>query len=169
MRTTLTLPTSCALSGCQSAAAPYRRRARKELAADEAFSRHFAGMEGGSAGRPSDPDIVAVAARNLGERVTSVRTRGYPAVVAPSMDDYAQLERVAAEVFGERVPIQVRRCTQLASTSLERPVLDLQLEGVPLDWAGMFLPSVDSRVPDRDLGAGRVPQPRGAVCPCGAP
>ena len=135
----------------------------KELAADEAFSGHFAGLvEGGSAGRigvrvwgpgPSDPDVAAAAARVLGapvpERLTSVRIRGYPAAVALSTDDYAQLRRAAAEVFGDRVPIRVRRCTQLASTTLERPVFDLLLEGVPMDWAGIFLPSVDSRVPDR--------------------
>ena len=36
-----------------------------------------------------------------------------------------------------------------ASSTLERPVFDLLLEGVPMDWAGIFLPSVDSRVPDR--------------------
>ena len=55
----------------------------------------------------------------------------------------------AAEIFGGRVPIRVRRCTQLGSTTLEGPVFDLLLEGVPVDWGGMFLPSVDSRVPDR--------------------
>ena len=135
----------------------------KELAADEAFSRHFAGLvEGGSARRigvrvwgpgPSDPNVAAAAARVLGapvpERVTSVRIWGCPAAVALSTDDYAQLRRAAAEVFGDRVPIRVRRCSQLASSTLEPPVFDLLLEGVPMDWAGMFLPSVDSRVPDR--------------------
>ena len=60
----------------------------------------------------------------------------------------AQLRRAAAEVFGDRVPIRVRRCTQLASTSLERQVLDVQLEGVAMGWAGIFLPSTYSRVPD---------------------
>ena len=72
--------------------------------ADEAFSRHFAGLvEGGSAGRigvrawgpgPSDPDVAAAAARILGapvpERVTSVRIRGYPAAVAlPQMTTHS--------------------------------------------------------------------------------
>ena len=102
---------------------------------------------------PSDPDVAAAAARIFGapvpERVTSVRIPGYPAAVALSTDDYAQLRRAAAEIFGGRVPIRVRRCTQLASTDLEGPVFDLLLEGVPVDWAGMFLPSVDSSVPDR--------------------
>ena len=135
----------------------------KELAADEAFSRHFAGLvEGGSAGRigvrvwgpgPSDPDFAAAATRILGapvpERVTSVHIRGYPAAVALCTNDYGQLRRAVAEVFGDRVPIRVRRCTQLASTTVERPVFDLLLEGVPMDCAGMFLPCVDSRVPDR--------------------
>ena len=101
----------------------------------------------------SDPDVVAAHARILGapvpERVTSVCIRGYPAAVALSEDDYAQLRRTAAEVFGDRVPTQVRQFTQPVSTTLERPVFDLLLEGVPMDWAGMFLPCVDSRVPDR--------------------
>ena len=126
-------------------------------------SRNFAGLvQGGSAGRigvrvwapgPPDPDVVTAAARILGapvpERVTSVHVRGSPAAVAVSTDDYAQLRRATAEVFGDRVPIRVRRCPQLASTTLERPVFDLLLQGVPMDWAGMFLPSVDSRVPNR--------------------
>ena len=47
------------------------------------------------------------------------------------------------------MPIRPRQCTQLASSTLVRPVFDLLLEGVPVEWAGMFLPSVDSRVPDR--------------------
>ena len=104
----------------------------KQLAADEAYSRHFARLvEGGFAGRigvrvcgpgPSDPDVAAAAARIWGapvlERVVSLRIRGYPAAVALSTDDYAQLRRAAAEVFGDRVPIRVRRYTQLASTTL---------------------------------------------------
>ena len=118
----------------------------KEWAADEAFSRHFARLvEAGSAGGigvrawspgPLDPDVAAAAAHILGapvpERVTWVRIQGYPAAVALSTDDYAQLRRAAAEVFRDRVPIRVRRCTQHASTTLERPVFDLLLGGVPI-------------------------------------
>ena len=95
--------------------------AKKELVADEAFSRHLAGMvEGGSAGRiniqvlgpgPSDSEDARTAARILGaavpKRVASVRIRGSPAAVALSMDDYVQLRRAAAEVFGDQVPIRV--------------------------------------------------------------
>ena len=182
VRITLTRPTLCALSALQSAAAPLLE-AWKELAADEAFSRHFAGLvEGGSAGRigvrvwgpgPLDPDLAAPAAPILGapvpERDTSVHIRGYPAAVALSTDDYAQLRRAAAEVFGDRVPIRVRRCTQLASSTLELLVFDLLLEGVPMDWAGIFLPSVDSRVPERVWERIVRRNQGGAVCPCGTP
>ena len=45
--------------------------------------------------------------------------------------------------------IRVRRCTQLAHSSLNRPVFDLELEGVPEDWQGVRLGAHDTRLPDR--------------------
>ena len=49
------------------------------------------------------------------------------------------------------MPICVHRCTQLAHSTLDRPVFDLELEGVPEDWQGAWLGAPDNRLPDRVL------------------
>ena len=64
------------------------------------------------------------------------------------VDDYAQLRRYAKEAFGSEVNIRVHRCTQLAHSTLDRPVLDLELEGVPKDWQGVQLGAPDTCLPD---------------------
>ena len=88
--------------------------------------------------KPADPKVVAHIAGLLGARApaqtTSVRVGGYPAQGDLAVDEYAQLRRYAWEAFGPEVPICVHRCTQLAHSTLDRPVFDLELEGVPKDW-----------------------------------
>ena len=82
-------------------------------------------------------------------QTTSVRVRGYPAQVGLAVDEYAQLRRYAQEAFGPVVPIHVHRCTQLAHSTLDRPVFDLELEGVLEDWQGVRLVTPNTRLPDR--------------------
>ena len=41
------------------------------------------------------------------------------------------------------------RCTQLAHSTLDRPVFDVELEGVPEGWQGLLLGAPDTRLPDR--------------------
>ena len=65
------------------------------------------------------------------------------------MDEYALLRRYAQEAFGPDVPIRVHHCTQLAHSTLDRPVFDLELQGVPEDWQGVQLGAPDTRLPDR--------------------
>ena len=85
----------------------------------------------------SSPAVVAHIANLLGvpapSQTTSVRLRGYPAQLGLAVDDYAQLRRYAKEAFGADVNIRVHRSTQLAHSTLDRPVFDLELEGVPED------------------------------------
>ena len=54
-------------------------------------------------------------------------------------------------MFAGLVDICVHRCTQLAHSTLDRPVFDLELEGVPEDWQGAWLGASDNRLPDRVL------------------
>ena len=65
------------------------------------------------------------------------------------MDEYAQLRRYAEDAVGQEVPICVHRCTQLAHGTLDRPVFDLELEGVPEDWQGVRLGTPNTRLPSR--------------------
>ena len=123
----------------------------KTLAEDQEPHSMFAGLvDGGAPGNvgvriwgatPADPKVVAHIAGLLGApapaQTTSVRVRGYPAQLA--VDKYAQLRRYAQEVFGPEVPTCVHRCTQLAHSTLDWPVFDLELEGVPEDWQGGVL------------------------------
>ena len=78
-----------------------------------------------------------------------MRVRGYPAQLSLAVDEYAQLRRYAREAFGPEVPIRVHRCTQMAHSTLDRPVFDLEPEGVPEDWQGVWLGAPDTRLPDR--------------------
>ena len=81
-------------------------------------------------------------------QTTSVRVHGYPVSLGLAVEDYAHLRRFAAEAFARDVAIWVRRCTQLAHSSLNWPVFDLELEGVPEDWQGAHLGAHDARLPD---------------------
>ena len=123
----------------------------------------FAGLvDGGAPGnvrvrvwgaKPVDPKVVVHTDSLLGApapaQTTSVRVRGYPAQLGLAVDEYAQLRRYAQEAFGPEAPIRVHRCTQLANSTLHRPVFDLELEGVPEDWQGLRLGAPDTRLPDR--------------------
>ena len=123
----------------------------------------FAGLvDGGAPGnvgvrvwgtKPADPKVVAPIAGLLGApaltQTTFVRVRGYPAQLGLAVDKYAQLRRYAQEAFGLEVTIRVHRCTQLAHSTLDRPVFDLELEGVPEDWQDVRLGAPDTRFPDR--------------------
>ena len=108
---------------------------------------HFWGTKSAS------PAVVAHTAGLLGtpalSEITSVRVRGYPAQLGLALDDYAQLRRYAKETSGSEVNIRVDRCTQLAHSTHDRPVFDLELEGVPEDWQGVRLGSPDTRLLDR--------------------
>ena len=68
-----------------------------------------------------------------------------------------------------RRPIPMRSCTQLASKFLARTVFDLELEGVPVDRAGLVLASMDCQIPDhveeRVVCRNQV-EPYVAVLPC---
>ena len=96
--------------------------------------------------------MVSLVASLLGApslaQTTSVRVRGYPAQLGLAVDEYAQLRRYAQEAFGPEVPIRVHRCTQLAHSSLDRPVFHLELEGVPEDWQGARVGALDTRLPN---------------------
>ena len=135
----------------------------KALAEDEELRPMFAGLvDGGAPGnvgvrvwgaKPADPKVVTHIANLLGApapaQTTSVRVRGYPAQLGLAVDKYAQLRRYAREAFGPEAPIRVHRCTQLAHSTLDRSVFDLELEGVPEDWQGVRLGAPDTRLPDR--------------------
>ena len=139
------------------------REVWKTLAEDQELHSMFAGLvDGGAPGnvgvrvwgaKPADPKVVAHIANLLGApapaQTTSVRVRGYPAQLGLAVDEYAQLRRYAQEAFGPEVPIRIHRCTQLAHSTLDRPVFDLELEGVPEDWQGVRLGAPDTRLPDR--------------------
>ena len=88
--------------------------------------------------KPGDPKVVAHIANLLGAPVpaqtTSVRVHGYPAQLGLAMYKYAQLRRYAQEAFGPEVPIRVQRCTQLAHSTRDRPVFNLELEGGAEGW-----------------------------------
>ena len=119
----------------------------KTLAEDGELRSMFAGLvDGGAPGnvgvrvwgaKSADPKVVAHIANPLGApapaQTTSVRVGGYPAQLGLAVDEYAQLRRYAREAFGPEAPIRVHRCTQLAHSTLDRPVFDLELEGVPED------------------------------------
>ena len=66
-------------------------------------------------------------------QTTCVRGRGYPAQLGLAVDEYAQLRPYAQEAFRLEVPIRVHLCTQLAHSTLDRPVFDLEPEKVPED------------------------------------
>ena len=135
----------------------------KTLAEDGELRSMFAGLvHGGAPGnaavrvwgaKPADPKVVAHIANLMGApapaQTTSVRVRGYPAQLGLAADEYAQLRRYAREAFGPEAPIRVHRCTQLAHSTLDRPVLDVELEGVPEDWQGVRLGAPDTRLPHR--------------------
>ena len=65
------------------------------------------------------------------------------------MDEYAQLRRYAKEAFGSEVTIRVHPCTPLTHSTLDRPVFDLELEGVPEDWQCVRLGAPDTSLLDR--------------------
>ena len=135
----------------------------KTLTEDQELRSMFAGLvDGGAPGnvgvrvwgaKPADHKVVAHIANLLGAsapaQTTSVQVRGYPAQLGLAVDEYAQLRRYAHEAFGPEVPIRVHRCTQLAHNTLNRPVFDVELEGVPKDWQGVRLGASDTRLPDR--------------------
>ena len=123
----------------------------------------FAGLvDGGAPGnvgvriwgaKPADPKVVAHIASLLGApapaQTTSVRVRGYPAQLGLVVDEYAQLRRYAQEAFGPEVPIRIHHCTQLAHSTLDWPIFDIELGGVPEDWQGARLGAPDTRLPHR--------------------
>ena len=123
----------------------------KTLAEDQELHSRFAGLVDGGApsnvgvrvrgAKPADPKVVAHIAGVSGARA--------PAQMGLAVDEYAQLRRYAQEAFGVEVPIRVHRCTQLAHSTLDRPVFDLELEGVPEDWHGARLGAPDTRLRDR--------------------
>ena len=47
------------------------------------------------------------------------------------------------------MPFRVHRCTQLADSTPDRPVFDLELKGVLEDWQGARLGAPDTRLSDR--------------------
>ena len=97
--------------------------------------------------------VVAHIASLLGapapSRTPSVRVHGYLAQLGLAADPYAQLRCYAKEAFGSEVNVRVHRCTQVAHSTLNRPVFDPELEGVPEDWQGVRLGAPDTRLPDR--------------------
>ena len=103
--------------------------------------------------KPADPKVVAHIAGLLGApasaQTTSVRVQGYPAQLGLAVDEYAQLRRYAQDAFGPEVPIRVHCYTELAHSTLDGPVCDLELEGVPEDWQGVRLGAADTRLCDR--------------------
>ena len=103
--------------------------------------------------KAAGPKVPAHIASLLGApapaQTMSVRVRGNPAQLDLALDEYAQLRRYAQEAFGPEAPICVHRCTQLAHSTLDRPVFDLELEGVPEDWQGVRQGAPDTRLPDR--------------------
>ena len=112
----------------------------------------FAGLVDGGA-QPADPKLVAHMANLLGALApaptTSVRVWGYPGQPGQVMDEYAQLWRHAQEAFVPQVPIRLHRCTKLAHSTVDRPVCDLDLEGVHEDWQGVRLGAPDTHHPDQ--------------------
>ena len=70
-------------------------------------------------------------------QTTGVRVQGYPSQLGLAVDEYVQLRRYALEAFGPEVPIRVHRYNHLAHSTLDWPVFDLELEGVPEDWQGV--------------------------------
>ena len=135
----------------------------KTLAEDQGLHSMFAQLvDGGAPGnvgvrvwgaKPADPKVVAHIANLLGaptpSQTTSVRVRGYPAQLGLAVDEYAWLRRYAWEAFGPEVPIRVHRCIPRPHSTLDRPVFDLELAGVPADWQGARLGAPDTRLPDR--------------------
>ena len=101
--------------------------------------------------KPAGPKVVAHIGNPLGAPAPAQTTsvRGYPAQLGLAVDEYAKLRRYAQEAFGPEVPVRVHRCTQVAHITLDRPVFDLELEGVPEDWQGVRLGAPDTRLPDR--------------------
>ena len=119
----------------------------KTLAEHYELQSLFAGfVDGGAIGnvglrvwgtKLANPTMVAHIAALLGApaptKTTFVRVRGFPAQLGLVADEYAQLRRYAKEAFGWEVTMGVYHCTQLAHSTLDRPVFDLELEGVPED------------------------------------
>ena len=82
-------------------------------------------------------------------RPVSVRVRGYAAGLGLADGDDAQLRRAAVDAFGRDHPVTVHRCTQPVRSTLDRPVFDPELEGVPEGWTETRLGGTDTRQPDR--------------------
>ena len=103
--------------------------------------------------KPAYPKVVAHITSRLGAptpaQTTSVRVQGYPAQLGLAVDEYALLRRYAQKAFGPEVPIHVHRCTQLAHSTLDPPVFDLELEGTPKNGQCARLGAPDTRLPDR--------------------
>ena len=100
--------------------------------------------------KPASPAAVAHVASLLGAPAPSqTRVRGYPAQLGLAVDDYVELRRYAKEASGLEVNLRVHRCTQLAHTTFDRPVFDLELEAVPEDRQGVWLGAPNTRLPDR--------------------
>ena len=135
----------------------------KILAEDQELHTLFAGLVDGDAPgnvgvriwstKPASSAVVAHIASLQGApaplQTASLRVRGYPAQLGLVMDKYAQLRHYAKEAFGLELNIRVHRCTKLAHNTLDRPVFDLELEGVPQDWQRVRLGAPDTRLPDR--------------------
>ena len=76
---------------------------------------------------------------------------GLPPQLGLAVDEYAQLGRYAKEAFRSEVNFRVHRCTKLAHSTLNRPVFDPELEGVPENWKGVRVGTPDICLPDRLL------------------
>ena len=101
----------------------------------------------------ADPKVVAHIANLLGApvpgRTTFVRVPGYRTQLGLAVDEYAQLRHYAKQAFGPEVPIRFHRCTQLAHSTLDRPVCGLELEGVTKDSQAARLGVPRTILPDR--------------------
>ena len=119
-------------------------------------------MDGGAPGnvgvriwetKPASPTVLAHIASLLGApaplQTTCMRVWGYLAQLGVAMDEYAELRCYAKQAFGSEVNIRVHRCTQPAHSTLDRPVFDLEPDGVREDWQGVRRGAPDTRLPDR--------------------
>ena len=93
--------------------------------------------------------IASLLGAPLPTPTTSLQVWGYPAQLGPAVEEYAQLRRYATEAFGADVTICVHCCSQLVHSTLNRPVFDLELEGVLEHWQGVQLGAPDTRLPSR--------------------
>ena len=73
--------------------------------------------------------------------------RGYTPAFMLLDGAYTNVCRGLPRVFGPQnaAGIKVQSCVHLAATGLKRPVFNLVLQGVPGDWQGDYIRSMDSR------------------------